>query len=616
MNKKAIGIIVAVLLIIAGAVGGYFAGKSTETAKYKEAQELNIALSKSELDALGEIEGPIYVTGHKSPDADTVGSSIAYAELLTKLGYDARPVVLGEINNETKYILEAAGVEAPKLLEDASGCKMVLVDHSDYEQSAEGLQDARIISIIDHHGDGSVRTGNQLIYDARPLGATATIIWMRFRNYGLEPDRQTAHIMIGSIFSDTHNLEYDSATFADKEAVKSLAKLAGLTDLSSFWQGMHAASLSYEGMTDEDVFFNDYKEYECAGKNYGIGCMKAVNEEGARDLAERMTQVMSDAVESTGMDFVISQISINEGDVSIAYFVPSNDMAKAVLEAAFGDATEFDGTSFIMTPSVSRKSVVVPAITDVLKKDEGAEAKSVDNQEMTLNLTPFGERSGKYTGEMLNDLPQGSGKFESQNAEGTGWIYEGEWVNGQFDGEGYLYWPSNGQKFEGTYSDSDLIEGKGYIRDTLAYEGDFTSYKFDGEGTFYNHKGEEVYTGPFTAGAPSDQDAFIAATRDIHYDDYAKDMETYRADPVRFKGEIIQLWEDDGSGVRNYVVSLDDSNEQLLFIYDYRMRLGLDVELQESDIITGYGLTTAAFTYDSKSGTSVTSPAVFTYFVE
>ena len=164
--------------------------------------------------------------------------------------------------------------------------------------------------------------------------------------------------------------------------------------------------------------------------------------------------------------------------------------------------------------------------------------------------------------------------------------------------------------------DSDLIEGKGYIRDTLAYEGDFTSYKFDGEGTFYNHKGEEVYTGPFTAGAPSDQDAFIAATRDIHYDDYAKDMDTYRADPVRFKGEIIQLWEDDGSGVRNYVVSLDDSNEQLLFIYDYRMRLGLDVELQESDIITGYGLTTAAFTYDSKSGTSVTSPAVFTYFVE
>ena len=260
--KKIITAILAVLLMIVAGIGGYFVGKSSETVRYNEEKELNISLNKSELDALGEIDGPIYVTGHKSPDADTVGSSIACAELLTKLGYDARAVVLGEINNETKYILDAAGVEAPELLEDAAGCNMILVDHSDYEQSAEGLQDAHIISIIDHHGDGSVRTGNQLIYDARPLGATATIIWMRYRSYGLEPDRQTAHVMIGSIFSDTHKLEYDSTTFADQEAVKALAALAGVADLDSFWKGMHAAALSYEGMTDEKIFFNDYKEYD------------------------------------------------------------------------------------------------------------------------------------------------------------------------------------------------------------------------------------------------------------------------------------------------------------------------------------------------------------------
>ena len=243
-------------------------------------------------------------------------------------------------------------------------------------------------------------------------------------------------------------------------------------------------------------------------------------------------------------------------------------------------------------------------------KDEGSEIKSVENQEMTLNLTPFGERSGKYTGEMFNDLPQGFGKFESQNAKGYGWIYEGEWASGQFHGEGCLYWPSIGQKYEGTYRNSDLIKGKGYTRDTLEYEGDFVSYAFDGEGTLYNHKGEAVYTGPFKGGAPRDRDTFIAVTRDIHYDDYARDIAAYRADPVKFTGKIIQLWENDGTGVRNYVVSLDDAEEQLLFVYDYRMRLGLDVELHEADVITGYGLTTAAFTYDTKSGTSVTSPAV------
>ena len=79
------------------------------------------------------------------------------------------------------------------MLDDASGCNMVLVDFSEYIHSAEGLQDANVITIIDHHGDGSVTTGNQIIYDERPLGSTATIIWIRYRNYGIEPDQNAKH---------------------------------------------------------------------------------------------------------------------------------------------------------------------------------------------------------------------------------------------------------------------------------------------------------------------------------------------------------------------------------------------------------------------------------------
>ena len=243
---------------------------------------------------------------------------------------------------------------------------MILVDHSEYEQSGEGMQDAHILSIIDHHGDGSVRTGNQLIYDARPLGATATIVWLPYRNYGLEPDPQTAYVMLGSIFSDTHALQYADATFADREAVKALSALAGVSDLDALWQGMHKAALSYEGMTDEEIFFSDYKEYECAGTRYGIGCMKAFDRETAEDMARRMTAVMPQALASTEMDWAFAEISVNEEDVSCTYLVPSDDAAKEAIEAAFGDRAETDGTSFVIRPSVSRKSVVVPAITDVL----------------------------------------------------------------------------------------------------------------------------------------------------------------------------------------------------------------------------------------------------------
>ena len=142
----------------------------------EEARALDIELNRSELANLQLVDGPIYVTGHRSPDSDTVCSAILYARLLSALGYDARPCVLGPVNNETKFILESAGAEVPETLVDASGLNLVLVDHSETIQSAEGIEDANIVSIIDHHGDGSVTTGSPLIYDARPIGSTATII--------------------------------------------------------------------------------------------------------------------------------------------------------------------------------------------------------------------------------------------------------------------------------------------------------------------------------------------------------------------------------------------------------------------------------------------------------
>ena len=216
-------------MIAVGAVG-FLIGQNISASEYQAEKELNYKLNLSDLDGLGKIDGTIYVTGHKKPDSDTVGSSITYAKLLQELGYNAIPVVLGDINNETKFILETGGIDTPMLLNDASACNMILVDHSEYKQSAEGLKNAHVIAIIDHHGDGNVKTGNQLIYDARPLGSTATIIWLRYRNYGVKVDPHVAYAMVGSILSDTKNLK-SGTTFADREALKELAQLAGIKDI-------------------------------------------------------------------------------------------------------------------------------------------------------------------------------------------------------------------------------------------------------------------------------------------------------------------------------------------------------------------------------------------------
>jgi len=337
-------------------------GEETEIVS----SDLMIRLNRSELEGLGEIDGPIYVFGHQSPDSDAVCTSIVYAYILRELGYDARPVTLGQINHETEFILESAGADIPPILDDAAGKNVVLVDHSEYSQSAEGLKDANVLMIIDHHGDGSVTTGHQLIYDSRPLGSTATITWIRAMNYGVELDQQSCLLLLGAVLSDTSNFKSEKTTEADREVARVLAQKAGIDDTDAFYQKMYAASLSYAGMTDEEILMSDLKKYETEGTAYVIGVVNCYSKEEAPAMAERMKAVMPEVLSSTGAEFGYAQISIFHDDISVCYIVPSDEKAVEVLETAFGDEGEWQGISYVVEPGFSRRSVFVPRLTEAL----------------------------------------------------------------------------------------------------------------------------------------------------------------------------------------------------------------------------------------------------------
>ena len=366
-NKIIIAAALLVIVACAFAAGGYFIGKSAGEKPLLDARDRMYMLNRASIANMSVGDGPVYVIGHRSPDSDTICSAIAYARLLNMLGYPAEAAANGQVNKESAYILKEAGVEAPPILEDAAGKSIFLVDHSEYAQATAGMQDAHIVGILDHHGVGSVTTGQQLVYEAKPIGATATIVWLDYLNYGLEIDKSTATLLLGAILSDTTNLTGTTVTEADRQAVSDLAGLAGIMDVDAFYRTLHAESLSYEGMSDTEILFSDYKEYETAGVKYGIGLANAIDEEHARALAERMKETLPKGFESVQVDLLFASVGIRENGMKIDYVVPCEGQSKEIFEAAFPNYDEYDGTAYIFrNGGLGRKTKFVPGLTDYL----------------------------------------------------------------------------------------------------------------------------------------------------------------------------------------------------------------------------------------------------------
>lgn len=328
-----------------------------------------IEINQSELYQIRKIKDEILVTGHKSPDSDTVCSSIVYANLLNQLGVKAKPVVLGKINKESEYILSVAEVDTPEKLDDATGKYMALVDHSQYIQSSDNLDKATIVSVIDHHGVGSIVTGNQLVYDGRPLGSTATILWIKYRDYGVKYDSTIATLMLGAIYSDTKGLTSDTTTVADKKIAAILLKESKVKDEKEFYNNMYKGTISHEGMTDEEVYYSDYKEYITRGTKYSVANVSVYDDKEAFDMAHKLKKIIKGEIEKKGLDYGFIAISIVHDTESKTYFVGSDEKADEIIEKAFGDEVVKDehGDVYLHDTYASRKKIFVPKVDKVLE---------------------------------------------------------------------------------------------------------------------------------------------------------------------------------------------------------------------------------------------------------
>jgi len=310
-----------------------------------------------------------YVVGHKNPDSDSVGSAIAYAYLLNEIGIAAQPVISGPVNNETAYALEAFGIETPAILDRAEGKQFVLVDHSAYSQALDGMQEARIVGIVDHHGIGDVTNNEFINVRSAPIGATASLVFQSYQECDVPIPEDIARVMLMSLLSDTRNLTRN-VTLIDRKAYETLTEIAGMEDIDGFYHSMAEAIASYGDMTDLEIFQTDYKEYDEAGIRFGMADVNAFGEEAVCKLTDRMYAIMTEEFESFGVDMLFTKVN-NKGDddsENMMYMVAYGDGAAEVLQEIYGNMD--DAGHFVFKENLSRKKDVVPAITAELERRE------------------------------------------------------------------------------------------------------------------------------------------------------------------------------------------------------------------------------------------------------
>ena len=176
----------------------------------------------------------ILVFGHKNPDTDTICSAIAMEDMQRKMGVEAEAVRLGEINKETKYALDYFNTDAPKLIERVEeGQEVILVDHNEFQQSADGIEKAKILRVVDHHKISDFKTSEPLYYTAMPVGCTATIIYGMYKEENIEVEPKIAGLLLSAIISDTLLFKSPTCTEKDVEAANKLAEIANV-DLNTY----------------------------------------------------------------------------------------------------------------------------------------------------------------------------------------------------------------------------------------------------------------------------------------------------------------------------------------------------------------------------------------------
>lgn len=299
----------------------------------------------------------VIVIGHKSPDTDSIAAAITYSNLKRELGMDAAAYRAGELNKESKFALDYFGVEAPEFIDHVeAGQQVILVDHNESKQCVDGIKDAEVIELVDHHRIGDFETAGPIFILFCPVGCVNTIIYNLYKLNNVKPSRAMAGMMLSAIISDTVLFRSPTTTDKDREAVKELAELAGV-NYEEYGMEMLKAGADISDYPAEKLAGNDTKEFESAGKIFTVGQISVMDVE---PINAKKADIMAALEKNRAAHNYVASYLMVTNILTEDTYLWFTDGAKDVAEKAFNKTAE---DNCVYLPKVmSRKKQVSPQL--------------------------------------------------------------------------------------------------------------------------------------------------------------------------------------------------------------------------------------------------------------
>lgn len=241
--------------------------------------------------------------------------------------------------------------------------QIILVDHNEKSQAVDGIGEAEILEIIDHHRLGSLETVSPVYFRNQPLGCTSTIIYQMYQEQGVEIPKEIAGLLLSAIISDTLMFRSPTCTPFDKGVAKRLAEIADV-DIEDHAKKMFRAGSDFKNKTTEEIFYQDFKIFHTEDCDFGVAQISAMSGEELEQIGEQLRPFLPQVLGEKRLNMVYVMLTdILEESSKIIF---AGEDAGKILAHAFKKQEDADG--ILLDGIISRKKQMIPTLMNEMSE--------------------------------------------------------------------------------------------------------------------------------------------------------------------------------------------------------------------------------------------------------